>query len=692
MRYAPAVPAPRRAALLAALAAALVYSPALLRGSLPRSGEPDLWTFFVEKESAVERYRRLETPLWNPRVGLGVPLCSGQETPFYPPNLLLAAPAPIETAWTWLFVLHLAFAGAGAAVFASTAGAPAWAAALGGAAYASAPRFLLGHTNGVPTLVMIAVYLPWFLAAVRLSEEAPIRGAAAAATVLGYAYLASPPSHIHVPLYAGALYALGRAPWAGRRALRAAALLPAVALAAVALSAIQSLPVAAAGAASTRAGGGYEWAVAWAAAPRDLAVLTVAPGAVRGAIRSMLIVFVGATPLALAALAAVRAPRAEAAPLALLLLFSLAAGVGDALPAYRLLVYPVFPMLRAPARLLDIALFALCALAALGASTLAVGAVSPRLRRSFAAAAAGVALLLAAAAWRTRGEGRNLGTDAARWAAAAAAVGAAAPAAAPAALATGLAFDVATYVIPLLTAPDAPPAAPPEVVDRVLAPVPPGARVLSLAGWRSAIQPGEIARRNRRTMISFLALAPKTYCDGFARRVGRPIADASADLVYGMAPFGRIDEEAFGRWGVGWFIRDGADGPEAVPNGAALPRAYLARGETAVAAAVLLRDAPEEVVVAASAPSAGWRLVLADQFDDGWVAEVDGRPAPIMRVEDALRAVEVPPGFRIVRFRYPGRHVRIGAAVSAAAAAALLWALLRLARRREAVDRRPQPE
>jgi hypothetical protein len=45
-------------------------------------------------------------------------------------------------------------------------------------------------------------------------------------------------------------------------------------------------------------------------------------------------------------------------------------------------------------------------------------------------------------------------------------------------------------------------------------------------------------------------------------------------------------------------------------------------------------------------------LVLADRWDPGWAAYLDGRPAHILRVDHALRAVVVPAGPSAVEFRY----------------------------------------
>lgn len=80
-----------------------------------------------------------------------------------------------------------------------------------------------------------------------------------------------------------------------------------------------------------------------------------------------------------------------------------------------------------------------------------------------------------------------------------------------------------------------------------------------------------------------------------------------------------------------------------------------------------------EVVLEAHAAEAGL-VVLSDVFSEGWRAEVDGRPAPIERVDGCLRGVRVAAGSHRIVQRYQPASVRIG--VGLALAAALLCAAL----------------
>jgi hypothetical protein len=78
-----------------------------------------------------------------------------------------------------------------------------------------------------------------------------------------------------------------------------------------------------------------------------------------------------------------------------------------------------------------------------------------------------------------------------------------------------------------------------------------------------------------------------------------------------------------------------------------------------------VQDRPDRIEVHASLQSPGW-LVIADAFDPGWLARVDGRPTPLFRANLAFRAVAVGAGDHIVEMRYWPEGLSAGLALSGA--------------------------
>lgn len=137
------------------------------------------------------------------------------------------------------------------------------------------------------------------------------------------------------------------------------------------------------------------------------------------------------------------------------------------------------------------------------------------------------------------------------------------------------------------------------------------------------------------------------------------------------------------------FVRDGKDAWEAVAasrgdlrgwvvvEGEAEPES-MAYGEVGHSAVTIERYAPEEVVLRArlERPAA---VVLNDAYRQGWSAEVDGEETPILRANYLVRAVLLPEGEHLVRFRFEMPYLKAGLSLSAAV---LLLALLVFVRER----------
>jgi len=91
---------------------------------------------------------------------------------------------------------------------------------------------------------------------------------------------------------------------------------------------------------------------------------------------------------------------------------------------------------------------------------------------------------------------------------------------------------------------------------------------------------------------------------------------------------------------------------------------------------VVRRPRAEELEVDVRGSSGGW-LVLSEAWDPGWSARVDGRRAPLVRADHALRALRLPPGDSLVRLRYRPLAFRLGATLSVLALLLALWLTLR---------------
>ena len=97
------------------------------------------------------------------------------------------------------------------------------------------------------------------------------------------------------------------------------------------------------------------------------------------------------------------------------------------------------------------------------------------------------------------------------------------------------------------------------------------------------------------------------------------------------------------------------------------PARPLAEDAEVSGTARVVRDDPERVEVETDSPGPAY-LFLADTFDPGWSARLDGRPAPVRPADVAFRAVFVPAGRHRVAFTYRPAGFAAGLAVSLAAA------------------------
>jgi uncharacterized membrane protein YfhO len=85
---------------------------------------------------------------------------------------------------------------------------------------------------------------------------------------------------------------------------------------------------------------------------------------------------------------------------------------------------------------------------------------------------------------------------------------------------------------------------------------------------------------------------------------------------------------------------------------------------TALESVRLVRDDLDRVTFQAQAVTDGF-LVMSDTFYPGWQARVDGKPAPVLRTNFALRGICLPAGDHEVVFRFEPVTLRVGLALSA---------------------------
>jgi hypothetical protein len=85
----------------------------------------------------------------------------------------------------------------------------------------------------------------------------------------------------------------------------------------------------------------------------------------------------------------------------------------------------------------------------------------------------------------------------------------------------------------------------------------------------------------------------------------------------------------------------------------------------------LLDELPARIKLAVRMETPGL-VVLADLWDQGWRAWLNGRPVPILRTNHALRGVVVPAGDGTLEFRYEPASFAWGLRLAGFAAVALL--------------------
>jgi hypothetical protein len=127
--------------------------------------------------------------------------------------------------------------------------------------------------------------------------------------------------------------------------------------------------------------------------------------------------------------------------------------------------------------------------------------------------------------------------------------------------------------------------------------------------------------------------------------------------------------------------------PSFNPRDVAYVETPLSLPDSCRGTARILEEIPIRLLVSAQMETPGL-LVLADLWDRGWRASVNGQPTQILRTDHALRGVVLPAGNSTVEFRYEPAGFGLGLKLAGLAAVVLVtWLVGRalLARRQVAV-------
>lgn len=114
----------------------------------------------------------------------------------------------------------------------------------------------------------------------------------------------------------------------------------------------------------------------------------------------------------------------------------------------------------------------------------------------------------------------------------------------------------------------------------------------------------------------------------------------------------------------------------AVVDAGKFPQQKAATYDITGCSIALTSYSPDELKYRCNATHAGLVVFSEIYYADGWQAFIDGQPAPHLRVDYVLRALNVPAGVHTIDFKFVPRAYAIGNGVSLAASLALLLVLL----------------
>ncbi|WP_210514725.1 YfhO family protein [Hymenobacter terricola] len=114
----------------------------------------------------------------------------------------------------------------------------------------------------------------------------------------------------------------------------------------------------------------------------------------------------------------------------------------------------------------------------------------------------------------------------------------------------------------------------------------------------------------------------------------------------------------------------------AVVDASKFPQQKAATYDIAGSSIALTNYSPDELKYRYNATQAGLVVFSEIYYADGWQAFIDGKPAPHLRADYVLRALQVPAGAHTIEFKFEPKAYAVGNGVSLAASIALLLALI----------------
>lgn len=668
--------------------------------------------FIPDSVFLLESIRQGEVPLWNPYLRLGQPFAATlQSEAFYPPEVAVTLAFGPYVGFTVHHALHVAAAAVGMFLLARRLRTSAAGGVVASVAFALSP--MLADLHGQRNVVDAACWTPFLvLAALRVRD---FRSAAWLAGAIAGSFLCGSPETLLWQLMLVAALVSWRAAVAGAwgAALAGVALVPGVEYA---LN-------------SSRGGiqGTLEWSMSWGQLASMAFPFADQPRDVRywGEDEWFVVtLFAGAIVCALAVVGARRSRRVWPFVAGAVVLALLAMGRHFP-PAAWVLSVPPFSLFRYPAKYVVGALFCVSVLAGFGVDRLVVllRRRGPSVRGAGLALGAAVVLLAAAVPVSRASVFRAGLSSGVFWSVVAVGFTAALVLGLPrrfrrAALAACAVVELGAYHLLAVGAGWISP----ERLQRpsvLAAAIPrPFEGRISIDAYRpddltpKATPQMELSRdalwANR--FLEEGLSAPEGYGAPEPKRIEefhlsqeRALLDLMGVRYYvrrGPAPFPDLVEVAGGGELPSLYRADSASPrvfvagkARVVPDSDAIQQLVTARSEVllsegeareatgcAGSSARITRAVHNAIEVDAVACEPSY-LVVADSYFPGWVAEVDGHEAKVVRADYALRAVPVPAGDHHVALRYRPMSFTVGLTVSVVAWLSLLLMLWRARRR-----------